>query len=122
MERLPTDSILFDDVAGVSSENITQYKDAFYGYQCFEWISEYTSVVSSEESEMIAAEFVQEGRRWRQTDSSTAPRPIMAATTLLHPPDREHRAQQPPPPTQQPAVVAAAAASKQTIQRHHNHH
>ncbi|GAN02626.1 hypothetical protein MAM1_0025d02071 [Mucor ambiguus] len=61
MEWLPTDAILFDDVAGVSNDNVTQYKDAFYGYQCFEWISEYTSVVSSEESEMIAAEFVQYG-------------------------------------------------------------
>ncbi|EPB92816.1 hypothetical protein HMPREF1544_00255 [Mucor circinelloides 1006PhL] len=70
MEWLPTDTILFDDVAGVSSENITQYKDAFYGYQCFEWISEYTSVVSSEESEMIAAEFVQYGWMLQILDKS----------------------------------------------------
>lgn len=46
---------------GVNNENLTEYKNTFYGYQCFEWISEYTSVVSNEESEMIAAEFVQYG-------------------------------------------------------------
>lgn len=90
MEWLPTDTILFDDVAGklvgschfskvrhwrvliigVSNENVTQYKDAFYGYQCFEWISEYTSVVSSQESEMIAAEFVQYGWMLQILDKS----------------------------------------------------
>ncbi|OAC99461.1 hypothetical protein MUCCIDRAFT_42170 [Mucor lusitanicus CBS 277.49] len=73
MEWLPTDTILFDDVAGKlvgSNENVTQYKDAFYGYQCFEWISEYTSVVSSQESEMIAAEFVQYGWMLQILDKS----------------------------------------------------
>ncbi|KAL9538539.1 hypothetical protein MBANPS3_010851 [Mucor bainieri] len=70
MEWMPTDTILFDDVAGVSNENVTQFKDAFYGYQCFEWISEYTSVVSSEESEMIAAEFVQYGWMLQILDKS----------------------------------------------------
>jgi hypothetical protein len=46
---------------GVNNDTVIEYKDTFYGYQCFEWISEYTSVVSKEEADMIAAEFVQYG-------------------------------------------------------------
>lgn len=37
---------------------IESYRDTFFGYQCFEWIMEYTSIVSTEEAESIAAEFV----------------------------------------------------------------
>lgn len=46
---------------GVKNENILEFENCFYGYQCFEWISEYTTVVSKEEAEMVAAEFVQYG-------------------------------------------------------------
>ncbi|KAI9485704.1 MAG: hypothetical protein EXX96DRAFT_515213 [Benjaminiella poitrasii] len=61
LEWLPTDSIMIDDIGGVNTDNVKEYKDTFYGYQCFEWISEYTSVVSKEEAEIVAAEFVQYG-------------------------------------------------------------
>ncbi|KAI7873103.1 uncharacterized protein EV154DRAFT_431205, partial [Mucor mucedo] len=59
MEWLPTDNIMIDEIGGLDNKSIIDsYTDAFYGYQCFEWIMEYTSVVSNEESEAIAAEFV----------------------------------------------------------------
>ncbi|KAI7902727.1 uncharacterized protein BX663DRAFT_552132 [Cokeromyces recurvatus] len=61
MEWLPTDTIMIDDVGGIDTNTIKEYKDTFYGYQCFEWISEYTSVVTKEEAEMVAAEFIQYG-------------------------------------------------------------
>lgn len=49
----------YSHVLGVDNQNIIEsYKNAFFGYQCFEWIMEYTSVVSNDESESIAAEFV----------------------------------------------------------------
>ncbi|KAI8639874.1 hypothetical protein BD408DRAFT_484516 [Parasitella parasitica] len=70
MEWLPTDHIMIDDIGGVNNDNLIEYKDTFYGYQCFEWISEYTSVVSNEESEMIAAEFVQYGWMLQVLDKS----------------------------------------------------
>ncbi|KAI8327667.1 hypothetical protein EDC96DRAFT_490233 [Choanephora cucurbitarum] len=67
---LPTDNLMIDDVGGVNSENLIEYKDTFYGFQCFEWISEYTSVVSEEEAIAIAAEFVQYGWMLQVLDKS----------------------------------------------------
>lgn len=43
---------------GETNQNVIEaYRDTFFGYQCFEWIMEYTSVVSNEEAELVAAEF-----------------------------------------------------------------
>ncbi|KAI8051417.1 uncharacterized protein B0P05DRAFT_562663 [Gilbertella persicaria] len=70
MEWLPTDTLMIDDIGGVNNNNLIEYKDTFFGYQCFEWISEYTSVVSKEEAEMIAAEFVQYGWMLQVLDKS----------------------------------------------------
>ncbi|KAI9263518.1 hypothetical protein EDC94DRAFT_518315, partial [Helicostylum pulchrum] len=59
MEWLPTDNLMIDEIGGVDNQCIIEsYRDTFFGYQCFEWIMEYTSVVSTEEAESIAAEFV----------------------------------------------------------------
>ncbi|KAI8087278.1 hypothetical protein BDF21DRAFT_379148 [Thamnidium elegans] len=59
MEWLPTDNLMIDEIGGVDNQYIFEsYRDTFFGYQCFEWIMEYTSVVSNEEAESIAAEFV----------------------------------------------------------------
>ncbi|KAI8379129.1 regulator of G protein signaling domain-containing protein [Radiomyces spectabilis] len=58
MDWLPTDVLMADDVGGIKEKSLQDYKYTFYGYQCFEWISEYTTVVSREEAEMIASEFV----------------------------------------------------------------
>lgn len=55
---LPTEKLLADDVGGLKESSLKEYQYTFYGYQCFEWISEYTTVVTREEAEMIAAEFV----------------------------------------------------------------
>lgn len=57
MNWLPTEKLLADDVGGVKKENLVEYQHTFYGYQCVEWISEYTTVTTREEAEMIAAEF-----------------------------------------------------------------
>ncbi|OBZ89592.1 Developmental regulator flbA [Choanephora cucurbitarum] len=67
---LPTDNLMIDDVGGVNNANLIEYKDTFYGFQCFEWISEYTSVVSEEEAIAIAAEFVQYGWMLQVLDKS----------------------------------------------------
>lgn len=55
---LPTEKLLADDVGGLKDRALQEYKYTFYGYQCFEWISEYTTVTTREEAELIAAEFV----------------------------------------------------------------
>ncbi|KAL0079297.1 regulator of G protein signaling domain-containing protein [Phycomyces blakesleeanus] len=55
MAWLPTETLLADDVG---EKQAHEYTYTFYGYQCFEWICEYTTVVSGEEGLMIAAEFV----------------------------------------------------------------
>ncbi|KAI9016554.1 hypothetical protein CLU79DRAFT_837606 [Phycomyces nitens] len=58
MAWLPTETLLADDVGGLKDKQAHEYTYTFYGYQCFEWISEYTTVVSAEEALMIASEFV----------------------------------------------------------------
>lgn len=58
MNWLPTEKLLADDVGGVKEKNLIEYQHTFYGYQCVEWISEYTTATTREEAEMIAAEFV----------------------------------------------------------------
>ncbi|KAI9312226.1 hypothetical protein BX666DRAFT_1989839 [Dichotomocladium elegans] len=55
---LPMERLIADDVGGVRATNLYDYQYTFYGYQVFEWICEYTTAVSAEESQMIAAEFV----------------------------------------------------------------
>jgi hypothetical protein len=35
-----------------------EYQHTFFGYQCYEWICEYTTALSSEEAEQIASEFL----------------------------------------------------------------
>lgn len=58
MAYLPMESLLADDAGGIEKANLDDYKYAFFGSQAFEWISEYTTVVTREEAEMVAAEFV----------------------------------------------------------------
>ncbi|KAI7853369.1 hypothetical protein BDC45DRAFT_606594 [Circinella umbellata] len=58
MAWLPTEKLLADDVGGVKERDLADFRFTFYGYQCFEWISEYTTAVTPQESEAIAAEFV----------------------------------------------------------------
>ncbi|KAI8138444.1 regulator of G protein signaling domain-containing protein [Fennellomyces sp. T-0311] len=58
MAWLPTEKLLADDVGGVKERNLSEYQYSFYGYQCFEWISEYSTAVTPQEAELIAAEFV----------------------------------------------------------------
>ncbi|KAI9494327.1 hypothetical protein BDB00DRAFT_818740 [Zychaea mexicana] len=58
MAYLPMESLLADDAGGIDKKNLDDFRYAFYGYQAFEWISEYTTVVTREEAEMVAAEFV----------------------------------------------------------------
>ncbi|KAI9244678.1 hypothetical protein BDA99DRAFT_566138 [Phascolomyces articulosus] len=58
MAYLPMESLLADDAGGIDKRNLEEFRYAFYGYQAFEWIIEYTTVVTREEAEMVAAEFV----------------------------------------------------------------
>ncbi|KAI9256663.1 hypothetical protein BDA99DRAFT_517018 [Phascolomyces articulosus] len=58
MAWLPTEKLLADDVGGVKERNLGDFRFTFYGYQCFEWLSEYTTAVTPQEAESIAAEFV----------------------------------------------------------------
>jgi hypothetical protein len=39
-------------------ETNIEYEYTFYGYQCFEWINEYSTVLSPEEALMVASEFI----------------------------------------------------------------
>lgn len=55
---LPTERLIADDVVGVKPGDLNTYQHTFYGYQCFEWICEYTTVANADEAHMIAAEFV----------------------------------------------------------------
>ncbi|KAI8376949.1 hypothetical protein BD560DRAFT_391242 [Blakeslea trispora] len=70
MLYMPTDNLMIDDVGGVNNSNLKEYKDTFYGHQCLEWISEYTSAVSEDEAIAIAAEFVQYGWMLQVFDKS----------------------------------------------------
>ncbi|KAI9484721.1 regulator of G protein signaling domain-containing protein [Zychaea mexicana] len=58
MAWLPTEKLLADDVGGVKERNLGDFRFSFYGYQCFEWISEYTTAVTPQEAEIAASEFV----------------------------------------------------------------
>ncbi|KAG2221593.1 hypothetical protein INT45_005167 [Circinella minor] len=58
MAYLPMESLLADDAGGIDKRNLEEFQYAFYGYQAFEWISEFTTAVTREEAEMVAAEFV----------------------------------------------------------------
>ncbi|CDH57913.1 probable regulator of g-protein signalingprotein [Lichtheimia corymbifera JMRC:FSU:9682] len=58
MAYLPMESLLADDAGGIEKKDLEEFQYAFYGYQAFEWISEYTTVVTREEAEMVASEFV----------------------------------------------------------------
>ncbi|KAI7864200.1 regulator of G protein signaling domain-containing protein [Spinellus fusiger] len=58
MAWLPTETLLADDVGGLEGIKSHELSHIFYGYQCHVWINEYTTVLSEEESDSIAAEFV----------------------------------------------------------------
>ncbi|KAI8968445.1 hypothetical protein BDF20DRAFT_182590 [Mycotypha africana] len=70
MDCISTDTILIDDIGGLNNVNFIEYRDTFYGYQSFEWISEYTSVVSQREAESVASEFLQNGWMAQLIDKS----------------------------------------------------
>lgn len=55
---LPTERLIADDVVGVKPGDLNTYQHTFYGYQCFEWICEYTTVANADEAHVVAAEFV----------------------------------------------------------------
>ncbi|KAI8139438.1 hypothetical protein BJV82DRAFT_627234 [Fennellomyces sp. T-0311] len=58
MAYMPMESLLADDAGGIDKKDLDEYRYTFFGYQAFEWIMEYTTVVTREEAEMVAAEFV----------------------------------------------------------------
>lgn len=58
MAYLPMEPLLADDAGGIEKKNLETYRYTFFGYQCFEWISEYTTVVTREEAELVASELV----------------------------------------------------------------
>ncbi|CAO3649890.1 unnamed protein product [Cunninghamella blakesleeana] len=59
MSKIPLERILADDVGGLKYHNLPDdYSHTFYGYQCYEWISQYTTVVTKDEAEMICGELV----------------------------------------------------------------
>ncbi|KAI9310707.1 hypothetical protein BX666DRAFT_2003973 [Dichotomocladium elegans] len=43
---------------GIDKSELEEYQYAFFGYQAFEWISEYTTAATREEAELVASEFV----------------------------------------------------------------
>lgn len=58
MDHLETSSLLADDVGGIGSDKISDYTDTFYGFHVVEYISQYMSVISHQEAESVASEFV----------------------------------------------------------------
>lgn len=59
MAWLPTERLIADDHAtNIKKRNANDFQHTFYGYQCFEWLCEYTTAASPEEAQAIAAEFV----------------------------------------------------------------
>ncbi|KAI9304798.1 hypothetical protein BJ944DRAFT_181110 [Cunninghamella echinulata] len=59
MTKIPLERILADDVGGLKHHHSPEeYAHTFYGYQCFEWISQFTSTVNKEEADMICGELV----------------------------------------------------------------
>ncbi|KAI9314575.1 regulator of G protein signaling domain-containing protein, partial [Dichotomocladium elegans] len=58
MAYLPMESLMADDAGGIETRHLEEYQYTFFGSQAFEWISEYTTVVTKEEAEMVASEFV----------------------------------------------------------------
>ncbi|KAF7728020.1 hypothetical protein EC973_006785 [Apophysomyces ossiformis] len=58
MRWLPVESLQADEIGGLTKNDLHKLKYTFYGYQCFEWISEYTTVVNRDEALLIASEFV----------------------------------------------------------------
>ncbi|KAI8066681.1 hypothetical protein BC940DRAFT_302062 [Gongronella butleri] len=59
MSKIPLERILADDVGGLKHAHLPLlYEHTFYGHQCFDWLIHYTSVVSKEETDMVAGELV----------------------------------------------------------------
>ncbi|CAO3651713.1 unnamed protein product [Cunninghamella echinulata] len=58
MDNIETSSLLADDVGGIGSDKINDYTDTFYGFHVVEYISQYMSVISHQEAESVASEFV----------------------------------------------------------------
>ena len=68
---LPTERLVADDVVGVKPGDLNTYQHTFYGYQCYEWIYEYTTVATAEEAHMVTAEFVSNDWICEITDKPT---------------------------------------------------
>lgn len=68
---LPTERLIADDVVGVKPGDLNTYQHTFYGYQCFEWICEYTTVANADEAHVVAAEFVANAWICEITDKPT---------------------------------------------------
>ncbi|KAI7884558.1 hypothetical protein K492DRAFT_142726 [Lichtheimia hyalospora FSU 10163] len=60
MAYLPMESLMADDagVLGIETKHLEEYQYTFFGYQAYEWICEYTTAVTKEEAETVAAEYV----------------------------------------------------------------
>ena len=61
IHSLPMEALLLDDVGGLECKDIQEYTHTFYGYQCFDWIWTYLTVVSRREADLVASEFVLHG-------------------------------------------------------------
>lgn len=74
MAWLPTERLIADDHAtNIKKRNANDFQHTFYGYQCFEWLCEYTTAASPEEAQAIAAEFVLYGWICELTDKPEMP-------------------------------------------------
>ncbi|KAI7882244.1 hypothetical protein K492DRAFT_236163 [Lichtheimia hyalospora FSU 10163] len=74
MAWLPTERLIADDHAtNIKRRNVNDFQHTFYGYQCFEWLCEYTTTASPEEAQAVAAEFVLYGWICEITDKPELP-------------------------------------------------
>lgn len=58
MSGLPQDVLLMDEIGGLENKNLSMFQHTFVGSHCVDWLTDRLTVMSSEEAEMVAAEFV----------------------------------------------------------------
>ncbi|KAG0745531.1 hypothetical protein G6F62_003265 [Rhizopus arrhizus] len=58
LSSLSMDALILDDVGGIERKNLAQYQHTFLAVHCVEWLADRLTVMSREEAETIAAEFV----------------------------------------------------------------
>lgn len=58
ISSLPLDVLLMDEIGGLEKKNFNMFQHTFVGLHCIDWLTDRLTVMSREEAEMVAAEFV----------------------------------------------------------------